>query len=163
MGQRKRAAKSATPIDKSQLTLEITVAGEVFRFSPDLFDLADRNTSELSMQIAQIPAEIAYVGVALARAEAVAKAMQTEYDVWWSRTCQRFAQDYKQVNAREAAARNAVPKEYTQRQTALQSAQEKVTLLKNYRSALDAKFQLSQTLSANIRAEREALRRGQSV
>lgn len=140
---------------KKVLRLSLNVAGKIYKFDPDLFGLEIHNIGQLNEQIAKIPGYIAYVGQVLGEAEKFLAREETARDVWLADKMLSYA-DEKSESAKTTKVRTHHKADYTRWQVRAQEAAGVVAMLKAYKSGLDAKFALSQTISANIRLERES-------
>jgi len=126
-----------------------------------MFDLDGVNVGILNQQIEKIPASLAQTGVALGEAEREHKRQELALDIWKADRLMAIGAGSKMT---ETAKKDTMKSEYS---AALIKEEDKVIeaaylvrLLRSYREGLQAKLQLAQTLSANIRAEGEAFRSG---
>lgn len=146
-----------SPIKK--LTLKI--GQETYSFDADLFDLEIHNIGVLNEQIAAIPGHIAWVGQVLGRAERQYESLKTARDVWLLKKLTDYSGE-KSEKAKMALLVKETKGEYDKWESKVADARETCALLEAYKKGMESKFSLSQTISANIRLEREsAYYRGQ--
>lgn len=139
---------------KSFLPLKFKVGNQVIEFPKNLFDLDTNNFSILSDQIAKIPGEIAQVGLAHSEAEKDYRKIKDEFEIWKSERISLFEEGTRSSEAyKENKVRENYKKEYSEYMSRLREANYIAGILKSYKSSIEAKYQLSQTLSANLRRE----------
>lgn len=109
----------------------------------------------LNEQISDIPANFAYVSQALAEAERIQSQAELDLDLFMAEKMSLYS-DEKTEGAKRAKVLTHFPKEHSAKTTALQEANHMVRVIKGYRDGIESKYQLAQTLSANLRTERES-------
>jgi len=115
----------------------------------------------LSRQAESIPGLLAQCGVALGEAERQLARAEQALSLWMANHLQAVGGDSKMS---ETAKRNLMLDRYSEQ---YQKQADQVTemsytvrVLRSYREGVQAKLQLAQTLSANLRRESEAYRSG---
>lgn len=165
----KKAVKAA--VERASKEAVVEIAGEKFSFPPDIFNLEQHNIGILNEQITHLPADIAYVGTAYAKAQQALARKETAVEMWTAEKLLAFdlARDDKdkRMFTSEGAKKNAMMVQYGKQYEALHEEladlEYVVNLMKVYKDAIEAKYLLSQTLSANIRMERTAYGDGRSM
>lgn len=137
--------------------LKIKIGNRSFEFEKDIFDIPIYNIGGLAHQIQRIATNIAYVGEAIGEADSYLKHVEMEYSVWYSTTIH-------DINERsDEKKKNALIKKYKVKYLGyhhvIRDAKKLLSILKSYKDGVSAKMQLCQTLSANIRMERDAIYR----
>lgn len=131
------------------------IGSKKFQFQTDLFDLETQIIGTLNEQISDIPANFAYVSQALAEAERVQAQAELAMDLFMAEKLSLYSEE-KTEGAKRAKVLTHWTKEHTEKSTALQEANHMVRVIKGYRDGMESKYQLAQTLSANLRTERES-------
>lgn len=156
----KRKIKSMLNAKKA-LQLSIDIGDLTYKFMSDMFDLDSRSIPNLSDQIADIPGHVAFVVEAHSEADKELAKAQASFDFWIA--CKIGGFSHEEDRMSEAKQKNLVlqrnKKVYEKRYNEIIDLRKLVKVLDAYRKGLDAKLQLAQTLSANIREERESYRR----
>lgn len=160
MGKRAASMQSA----KKSLLLSLNIGEISYKFEADMFDLDSRSIPNLSDQISKIPSYVAYVIEAHGQAEKELAKKSTSFDVWLAKEFIKLSAGSDKKIA-ETAKRNLVAgnkgtsKKYEEKLDEITELKKLVSVLNAYRKGMDAKLQLAQTLSANMREERESYRR----
>ncbi len=158
----KKTVKSMVDAKKA-LLLSIDIGEINYKFDADLFDLDSRNIPNLSDQIAKIPGHIAFVIEAHGQAEKELAKVQVSFDIWWAKEMSKLHEsdakksDTKQKNIVMASIGKC--KVIEGKESEIAEHKKLVRVLDAYRKGMEAKLQLAQTLSANLREERESYRR----
>lgn len=142
--------------------MHLEIGDEVFEFENDIFDLEDTNLGVLNEQISNIPGFLGYVGMAYGKAEKSAARLSGEFNAWMASKMNLYTSEKSEGAKKNLVAENFA-KEMVKYEHGIQEADYLVRLLKSYYDAVKAKWELSQTLSANIRAEREKYGAGGSL
>lgn len=133
--------------------VSIEIGDEVFDIDVNIFALEDQNLGILNEQISDIPAYIAYVGKVYAAAEKFAARKVAEFNLWKAQ--KTAAQEGKSELAKENMAMVMNSKAWAEFDRQVEEANYMTRLLKTYSEAIKSKWELAQTLSANIRRESE--------
>jgi hypothetical protein len=143
---------------KEALLLKCDIGKAKYEFLATMFDLDINNIGKLNTQIVDIPGHIAFVNQAQGDAERWLSSCETEFALWKAGKSKFYA-DLKSETAKLNAMQLDNAKEWSNYCLAIQEAERMVRILKGYKEGLSAKLQLAQTLSANIRLERESYTR----
>jgi len=157
----RRQAEKSVKRAKAELAdfeYEVTVNGRKFQFQTDLFDLEVHNIGILNEQITAIPASLAYVSQALAEAETVSKRANLDLEIFMAEKMSTY-NDEKTESAKKTRVQHNYSTEYSAKVDAIREADYMVRVIRGYREGIEAKYQLAQTLSANLRTERESFQR----
>jgi hypothetical protein len=157
---KKKAIKTMANAKKA-LCLSINIGKINYKFNSDIFDLSSRSIPFLSDQIADIPGHVAFVIEAHGEAEKVLAKAITSFDVYIAKEFSKMKEsDRKKTEvAKGNILKGKKSEEYLERADEITELRKLVRILDAYRKGIDAKLQLAQTLSANLRTERESYRR----
>jgi hypothetical protein len=148
---------------KKALLLSIDIGEINYKFEADMFDLDSRSIPNLSDQIAKIPGYVAFVIEAHGQAEKELAKAQVSFEIWWAKQMNKLDEsDSKKAEEKQKKiimANQSACSEVIKRSEEIAELKKLVRVLDAYRKGIDAKLQLAQTLSANIREERESYRR----
>lgn len=163
MVTRKKLEKTLKGV-KDILQGSIRVGDDKYIFATDIFDLDRRNLAELNEQIIRIPGNVAYVVEAHGRAEDYLARTQALFDFWFARMANQFCSDSKEFRSESGKhtflqGHATTTKKYIEYKDEILAAKKVASTLKAYREGMTAKLQLAQTLSANIRTERDSYAR----
>lgn len=147
---------------KKHLVPKLEVNGVIYEFDQKLFDLSHFNLTELNEQVSNVPAQMAWVGQVLAKADEYVKKIQMEFKIWKVEKMMAFA-DEKTEGAKENKVMVNHVGEWRKQSKIIREAEMDMRILKAFREGLEAKKELSQTISANNRAERSAFASGGSL
>lgn len=157
--------RTASMLDaKKALLLSLSIGEVNYKFKAEMFDLDSRSIPNLSDQIADIPGHVAYVIEAHGQAEKELAKVSTSFEIWLAKEYIKLSEKSEKKVA-ETAKRNLVAggrttsKLYNDKMDEITELKKLVSVLNAYRKGMDAKLQLAQTLSANMREERESYRR----
>lgn len=157
--KRKRSAsqlKHTIRKAEKSLLLEVSIDGEVYAFEADMFRLDNSNIGILNEQISEIPSMVAYVGVAHSLAKRWYEREKEAFEMWRAQKMTKYYADMKTDKAKENALRTQFGKDYEERYEGVRESAYVVSVLEAYRKGMQARQELSQTMSANIREERTA-------
>lgn len=141
------------------LMLKVEIGDFIYEFEANVFDLDNRNIGILNEQICKIPGSVAFIIEAHGEAERALEKKKMMFEIWKGERFVKYFSDpkeYKSEQAKLYALMKVYPKEYAEYENALTDLRKLVRVLKAYEKGIDAKLQLAQTLSANIRVERDA-------
>lgn len=144
---------------KKALHLSLDIGNITYKFDPDVFDLDHVNLPNLSEQIGKIPGHVGYIIEAVGEAEKYLAEMENKFEIWKAQNIVKFFVDLKAEKDKLNNLISSKPDEYNEFESKVQDARKIVAVLKAYSKGIEAKFQLAQTLSANIRVEADANRR----
>ncbi len=161
MSKKKKMLKSMKDAQKA-LMVKIEIGDFIYEFERDVFDLNNTNIAILNEQICKIPGAVAFIVEAHGEAERALDKKKMSFEIWKGERISKYFNDpkeYKSEQAKTYALMKAFPKEYVEAEEELQQLRKLVRVLKAYEKGIDAKLQLAQTMSANIRTERDAITR----
>lgn len=144
---------------KDALILSIKIDDVEYKFDSNIFDLNSSNIGMLNGQICDIPGHIAFIGTVYSEAEKYLARKELAFDIWKSNKLITYFGDNKIFKSETDKLNNlkkSYAKEYVEKEEELQDIRRLVKILKTYERGMDAKMQLAQTMSANIRSERES-------
>lgn len=138
---------------KSTVVYELKIGDKVYHFDPDMFDLDIQNLGILNEQIARIPGYFAYMGIALSEIEKKCDVLRSSYDFYMAERIAEF-HDAKTESAKVNKVRQRYKKQLEEKMKEIHENERLLRIVKTYKESLEAKFNLAQTLSANLRDER---------
>lgn len=138
---------------KSSLVFEVNIGFNVYYFDPDMFDLDINNLGILNEQISRIPGYFAYMGIALSEIEKKVDVLRSQYDFYVAERIAEF-HDAKTESAKVNKVRQRYKKQLESKMDEIHESERLLRIIKTYKESLEAKFNLAQTLSANLRDER---------
>lgn len=141
---------------KKSLHINLDIGAVKYKFDKDVFDLDHVNLPLLSDQISKIPGHVGFIVEAVGEAEKYLASMESKFEMWIALQTTRFYSDLKTEKAKLQQLIVEHADDYTKFETAVQEAKKIAYILKAYQKGIDAKLQLAQTLSANIRVEKDA-------
>lgn len=147
---------------KKALMLKIEIGDFIYEFEADVFDIDNRNIGILNEQISKIPGFVAFIIEAYGEAERALEKKKLVFEIWKGQHVVKYfnnPKDYKSDQSRIYALMKSFPKEYAEFENELMDLKKLVRVLKAYEKGIDAKLQLAQTMSANIRVERDSYSR----
>lgn len=147
---------------KKALMLKVDIGELAYEFESDIFDLDNVNMGILNEQITKIPGLTAFVGEAHAEAERVLARRELEFDVWKAKQLTTFFADsktYKSETDKLNNLKSKFSKEYVEHESEVLELRKLTRVLRVYEKGIQAKLELAQTMSANIRTERDAYTR----
>lgn len=141
---------------KQSLHLKVAVGKVLYEFDPDVFDLDHVNLPNLSEQISKIPGHIGFIVEAVGEAEKYLASVELKVESWIGVQISQFYSDYKTDKAKVYQLMTDKPEEYHKNMEELAEAKKLISIFKAYSKGMESKYQLAQTLSANIRREKDA-------
>ena len=135
----------------------IEVRGREYKLQKEMLDLDSVNLGVLNDQIKEIAGYYAYVGTAYADAVLSLRTAENDYKIWFAGQLSIYS-DLKSEKAKDSAIRRDFKTVVCKHETRINELRYDVDILGVYQKGLEIKYQLSQTLSANLRAEREKYR-----
>lgn len=138
---------------KSSVVYELKIGDKLYHFDPDMFDLDIQNLGILNEQIARIPGYFAYMGIALSEIEKKCDSMRSSYDFYMADKIAEFFNE-KTESAKVNKVRQRYKKQLQEKMDEIHELERVHRIVKTYKESLEAKFNLAQTLSANLRDER---------
>ena len=144
---------------QKSLQLKLVIGDYQYEFEADMFNLNQHNLPTLSEQITKIPGNIAFIVEAHAEVNKNLHRLETEFEMWQAVTSNKYFADERYEKTKISMTMTRFHKEWVEYTSKIRAAKKLLGVLKAYEKGMDAKYQLAQTLCANLRAERESWER----
>ena len=132
----------------------VKVLGKEYILEKEILCLDNLNLSILNEQISRIAGEFAFIGSLLSKAVRELDEAEIRYKGWRATQLSLFS-DLKSEKAKETAIINMASGVVSKHECHIADLKYNCEMLRVYKQGIEIKYQLSQTLSANLRAERE--------